>query len=75
MVVNSTGSQHHFIIKNYIYVANDEQVHGIYRLDDKALQHNLIGQLKGPEFDLGKRRAMAWLQDYYNRIVEQKLAL
>jgi phosphoglycerol transferase MdoB-like AlkP superfamily enzyme len=74
IVVNSTGSNHHFIIGDYIYVANDQAVHGLYQLEDKALQHNLIQQRNSPEIALGKRKAMAWLQDYYNRIVEQKLS-
>ncbi|MDO4225029.1 MAG: LTA synthase family protein [Bergeyella zoohelcum] len=45
LIVTSDGSVHHFIIKNYIYSFDGQQIIGIYKSEDTAMQHNLIHQL------------------------------
>ncbi|MDR2205372.1 MAG: sulfatase-like hydrolase/transferase [Flavobacteriaceae bacterium] len=62
-----------FIIGNYIYSFDGNDVIGIYNKTDLNLDENLLGKIKSPETEKGKLLAKAWYQDYMDRVMNRKL--
>lgn len=73
IVVNSDGSTEQFMIGNYIYRFDGKEIIGVYDQSDLSMEKNLIGQLKTPEVEQGKKTAKAWYQDYMDRVINRKL--
>ncbi|MBS1533925.1 MAG: sulfatase-like hydrolase/transferase [Bacteroidetes bacterium] len=71
-VINSTGSLYQFSKGDYICIFDGKKSLGFYDKNDKALQHNLIGQRNAAMNDL-ELRCKAFIQDYMDRVVGQKL--
>lgn len=71
-VINSTGSLYQFSKGDYICIFDGKKSLGFYDKNDKALQHNLIGQRNAQMNDL-ELRCKAFIQDYMDRVVGQKL--
>jgi len=71
-IVTSTGIEQ-FIIGNYIYLFNGQDVTGIYAKEDLALEKNLLGKIHSTETKLGTLKARAWYQDYMDRVINRKL--
>ena len=73
MIINSDSINEQMMIGNYIYLFNGEEVTGIYAIQDKGLQNNLIKQALNPEMKKGILLTKAWYQDYMNRVINRKL--
>ncbi len=71
-IVTSTGVEQ-FIIGNYIYLFNGQDVTGIYAKEDLGLEKNLMGKVNNAETQLGVLKAKAWYQDYMDRVINRKL--
>lgn len=71
-IVTSTGVEQ-FIIGNYIYLFNGQDVTGIYAKEDLGLEKNLMGKVNNVETQLGVLKAKAWYQDYMDRVINRKL--
>lgn len=73
IVVNSDGSTEQFIIGNYIYRFDGKEIIGIYDKTDLGFEKNLKGTINSSEIEHGKKTAMAWYQDYMDRVINRKL--
>ena len=73
MIINSDSINEQFMIGNYIYLFNGKEVTGIYTIDDKGLEQNLVNKVKNPEIEKGILLSKAWYQDYMNRVINRKL--
>ncbi|WP_226065341.1 LTA synthase family protein [Kaistella polysaccharea] len=73
MIINSDSINEQMMIGNYIYLFNGEEVTGIYAIQDKGLQNNLIKQALNPEMKKGILLTKAWYQDYMHRVINRKL--
>lgn len=73
MIINSDSINEQFIIGNYIYLFNGKEVTGIYTIEDKGLEKNLLNKIKNPEIEKGILLSKAWYQDYMNRVINRKL--
>lgn len=71
-VVNSTGISHNFMKGNYICTFDGTHATGFYDKNDKALKINLISK-RTPEMDDLELCCKAFIQDYMDRIIDQKL--
>ncbi len=71
-VINSTGSLYQFSRGNYICIFDGTKSIGFYKKDDKALRHNLISN-RNAEMDDMELSCKAFIQDYMERVVDQKL--
>jgi phosphoglycerol transferase MdoB-like AlkP superfamily enzyme len=72
-VVNSTGTIYQFSRGNYICTFDGSNAIGFYDKEDKALKTNLISQ-RNSEMNTLELNCKAFIQDYMNRVVDQKLA-
>lgn len=72
-VINSTGSLYQFSKGNYICIFDGKKSIGFYDKNDKALANNLIANRNADMNDL-ELRCKAFIQDYMERVVDQKLA-
>lgn len=73
-IVNSSGTQEHFMIGQYIYTFDGKEVIGVYAQNDLNLEKNLIASLKNqPEIQHGILLCKAWYQDYMHRVIRKKL--
>ena len=72
-VINSTGSLYQFSKGEYICIFDGKKSLGFYAKNDKALQHNLIEKRNAAMNDI-ELRCKAFIQDYMERVVDQKLA-
>jgi phosphoglycerol transferase MdoB-like AlkP superfamily enzyme len=72
-VINSTGSLYQFSKGNYICIFDGKKSIGFYDKNDKALANNLIANRNAAMHDL-ELRCKAFIQDYMERVVDQKLA-
>lgn len=72
-VINSTGSLYQFSKGNYICIFDGKKSIGFYDKDDKALANNLIAHRNAEMNDL-ELRCKAFIEDYMDRVVDQKLA-
>ncbi len=73
MIINSDSINEQFMIGNYIYLFNGREVTGIYTIDDKGLEKNLLNKVDNPEIQKGILLSKAWYQDYMNRVINRKL--
>ncbi len=73
MIINSDAIQEQFMIGNYIYLFDGKEVTGIYEIQDKALEKNLMNKEKNPEIEKGILLCKAWYQDYMDRVINRKL--
>ena len=73
LVVNSDGTTEQFIIGNYMYRFNGKEIIGVYDKADLGFEKNLMGKTNSPEIETGKKTAMAWYQDYMDRVINRKL--
>ncbi|MDR6923338.1 MULTISPECIES: LTA synthase family protein [Chryseobacterium] len=73
LVVNSDGTTEQFIIGNYMYRFNGKEIIGVYDKADLGFEKNLMGKINSPEIETGKKTAMAWYQDYMDRVINRKL--
>ena len=71
-VLNSTGSLYQFSRGNYICIFDGTKSLGFYDKNDKALLHNLISKRNAEMNDL-ELSCKAFIQDYMDRVVGQKL--
>lgn len=71
-VMNSTGSIYQFLKGNYICTFDGTNAIGFYDKNDKALKNNLIKNRNSEMNDL-ELRCKAFIQDYMDRVVGQKL--
>ena len=71
-VINSTGNLYQFMKGNYICTFDGKGATGFYDKNDKALQHNLIQQ-RNPAMNALELNCKAFIQDYMDRVVDQKL--
>ena len=70
--ISYTSNQYIFQRGNYICSFDGEKVTGFYDIKDKALEHNLIGKRNKEMNDL-EIACKAFLQDYFERIIDKKL--
>lgn len=73
IIINSNGTLEQFMIGNYIYLFDGKNFTGIYKIDDKALDKNIMNTEKNAEIEKGKLISKAWYQDYMNRVINRKL--
>ena len=73
IIVNSNGTLEQFMIGNYIYLFDGKNFTGIYKIEDKALDKNIMNTEKNDEIEKGKLISKAWYQDYMNRVINRKL--
>lgn len=73
-VINHNASQYHLLRGNYICTFDGKRATGFYDINDKSLENNLIAN-KTPEMMETEKACMAFLQDYFERIVDKKLDL
>lgn len=71
-VINYLNNQYQFMYGDYICTFDGEKPTGYYHKSDKNYTKNLIGQNK-PEFNEIKTRCEAFLQTYFNKIVDRDL--
>jgi phosphoglycerol transferase MdoB-like AlkP superfamily enzyme len=71
-VINSTGNIYQFMKGNYICTFDGKVATGFYDKNDKALKNNLIKN-RNPEMDTVELNCKAFIQDYMDRVVDQKL--
>lgn len=70
--INYTANQYTFQQGNYICRFDGKSITGYFDKDDKGLEHNLIDK-KTPEMEEVGKACQAFLQDYFNRIVDRRL--
>ncbi len=73
MIINSDSINEQFMIGNYIYLFNGKEVTGIYMIDDKGLEKNLLNKVNNQEIQKGILLSKGWYQDYMNRVINRKL--
>ena len=71
-VINHTGVQYQLQRGNYICTFDGEKAIGFFDINDKGLEHNLIGQ-RNQEMDEAEEACKAFLQEYYSKIVDLDL--
>lgn len=72
-VINSPGTVYQFMQGNYIYIFDGTKFTGVFAGVDKGLTYNLIKSSQNAEIKKGMADCKAWIQDYYDRIVNKKL--
>ena len=70
--INFNASQYHLQRGNYICTFDGKKATGFYDINDKGLEHNLIAN-RTPEMDETEKACKAFLEDYFNKIVDKKL--
>ena len=70
--MNHSGVQYQLQRGNYICTFDGNKTIGFFDINDKGLEHNLIHQ-RNKEMDTIEEVCKAFLQDYYERIVDRKL--
>ncbi len=73
-VINYNGSQYQFIRGNYISTFDGKKITGFYDVNDKGLEVNLISN-KNKEMEDNELIFKAFIQDYFNKIIDKKLTL
>lgn len=71
-VISYYGNQYMFQQGNYICAFDGRDVVGFYDINDKGLEHNLISK-KNKEMEQVEIACKAFLQDYFERIIDKKL--
>lgn len=70
--INYGANEYTYQEGNYICRFNGKEVTGFYDINDKGLEHNLISQ-KNKEMETIEMKCKAFLQDYFERIIDKKL--
>jgi len=70
--INFNGNLYQFQRGNYICTFDGKKIVGYYDIKDKALERNLIATPNKEMLDNGKA-CIAFIQDYFERIIDQKL--
>ncbi len=73
-VINRGGAPYRLQRGNYMCTFDGEKAIGFYAINDLALEHNLIGN-RNAEMDELEIACKAFVKDYFDRIVDRKLAL
>lgn len=71
-VINYGANEYTFQRGNYICRFNGNEASGFYAISDKGLENNLINQ-KNTEMEELEKACKAFLQDYFERIIDRKL--
>ena len=71
--INYSGLQFQLQRGNYICTFDGEKAIGFFDIKDKALENNLIDQ-RNSEMEEAEEACKAFLQDYFERILDKKLA-
>lgn len=71
-VINYNANQYHFMRGNYICVFDGQKAVGFYDINDKGLDNNLISN-RNNEMNQMETACKAFLQDYFERIIDRKL--
>lgn len=71
-VINYNGTQYQFQRGNYICLFDGKKAAGFYAIADKGLEKNLIAN-RNKEMDDLEVACKAFVQDYYERIIDKKL--
>jgi len=71
-VMNYNGTQYQFHRGNYICLFDGKKAAGFYAISDKGLEKNLIAN-RNKEMDDLEVACKAFVQDYYDRIIDKKL--
>ena len=70
--INFNGNLYQFQRGNYICTFDGKNIVGYYNIDDKALERNLIAKPNKEMLENGEA-CKAIVQDYFERIIDQKL--
>ncbi|MDP2088423.1 MAG: sulfatase-like hydrolase/transferase [Flavobacteriaceae bacterium] len=73
-VINYNGTQYQYIRGNYISTFDGKKMTGFYDINDKGLEMNLISK-KNMEMKENELAFKVFIQDYFNKIIDQKLTL
>lgn len=73
-VINYSGNQYQFMRGNYICTFDGKNVTGFYDINDKALEKNLISRMN-KEMMEEEIACKAFIQDYFEKIIDQKLSI
>lgn len=71
-VINFLGNEYHFQRGNYSCSFDGKEAIGFYDINDKGLKENLIAN-RNAEMDALEVACKAFLQDYFNRIINHNL--
>ena len=71
-VMKYSSKLYEYMSGNYICTFDGKKAVGFYAKEDKAMEHNLIGN-RTPEMDVLEVKVKAFVQDYMDRIVDKKL--
>ena len=71
-MVNFNANQYQFQRGSYICTFDGKNITGFYDSNDKGLEHNLIGKKNKEMIETGEA-CKAFIQDYFERIIDQKL--
>lgn len=72
-LINYNTNNYHFMRGNYICVFDGKKAIGFYNIADKELLKNLISK-RNKEMNDMEMASKAFIQDYFNRIIDKKLA-
>ncbi|AYL96255.1 alkaline phosphatase family protein [Mucilaginibacter celer] len=72
-LINSTGNIYQFMQGNYTYLFDGKNFTGIFGVEDKGLDKNLMPGGLNPEMQKGMQDCKALIQDYVDRIVNGKM--
>ncbi|MDP3353020.1 MAG: LTA synthase family protein, partial [Flavobacteriaceae bacterium] len=73
-VINYNGNQYQYMRGNYITTFDGNKITGVYDINDKGLEKKLKSS-NNQEIKENELAFKALIQDYYNKIIEQKLSL
>ena len=71
-LINYNTNNYHFMRGNYICVFDGKKAIGFYNINDKELLKNLISK-RNKEMNDMEIACKAFIQDYFNRIIDKKL--
>ena len=71
-LINYNTNNYHFMRGNYICVFDGKKAIGFYNINDKELLKNLISK-RNKEMNDMEIVCKAFIQDYFNRIIDKKL--
>jgi phosphoglycerol transferase MdoB-like AlkP superfamily enzyme len=72
-VISYFGNRYIFQRGNYIYTFDGQKTLGFYDINDKGLENNLMGRKMNKEMQETEQACKAFLQDYFERIIDKKL--
>ena len=72
-VISYNANQYHLQRGNYICSFDGSKITGIYNINDKGLEKNLISNELNQEMKENIEVCKAFIQEYFNKIIEQKI--